>query len=227
MRIATYNIGAGQYCHTDMSILAGELNKHHIDLLSLQEVDKMTGRSGKINQLEALKNDHTVFAKFHKAIDFDGGEYGLGFLSTLSVEDSNHALLESSNFEQRILQKFSIKMGDKRVSFYNTHLTYEDAATRKDQMKYLKSVLDRDSSEFKIVTGDFNIANCNEFDLFLEDYNLVNGYNNMWYDTFPGENEGSHRLDNIILSKNIRINHIEVIENNHSDHFMLLVDVEF
>ena len=225
MKIATYNIAAGQYCHQDLQVLTKEINEHAIDLLGMQEVDYKTGRSKKVNQIEALKSNPMTFTAFHKAIDFDGGAYGLGCLVNVPVEDATYEQLESNGFEQRIVQKISIKLGDQTGSFYNTHLNFEDTKTRKDQLKYLKSILDQDDAAFKILTGDFNIEDTKEFDLFLDNYQLANGHNGVWHDTFPGDDCVTHKLDNIILSKNFRINQVGVVKNNNSDHYMLWVEV--
>lgn len=225
MKIATYNIAAGQYCHQDLGLLSKMIDEQEIDVLGVQEVDNKTGRSQQVNQIEALKSKEKTFSAFHKAIDFDGGAYGLGCLVNMPTLDVTFELLESNGFEQRIYQKISIKIGERTASFYNTHLSFEDTKTRKDQMAYLKRLLDEDEAEFKIVTGDFNIEDRSEFELFLEEYQIANGHNGVWHDTFPGEDCVTHQLDNIILSKNLHINEVGMVKNNYSDHCMLWVDV--
>ena len=73
MKIATYNIAAGRYCHQDLGLLSKVIDEQEIDVLGVQEVDNKTGRSQQVNQIEALKSKETTFSAFHKAIDFDGG----------------------------------------------------------------------------------------------------------------------------------------------------------
>ena len=225
MKIATYNIAAAQYCHQDLGLLSKMIDEQELDILGVQEVDNRTGRSQQVNQIEYLKSKETTFAAFHKAIDFDGGAYGLGCLVNVPTLGVIAEPLESNGFEQRIYQKVSIKIGDYTGSFYNTHLSFEDTDTRKNQMAYLKHLLDEDDAEFKIVTGDFNIEDKSEFELFLEEYQITNGHQGVWHDTFQGKDCVIHQIDNIILSKNLHVNEVGMVKNNYSDHCMLWVDV--
>ncbi|MGL4737530.1 MAG: endonuclease/exonuclease/phosphatase family protein [Cellulosilyticaceae bacterium] len=225
MRIATYNIAAGQYCNQQLQVLKEQIEKYEVDIVGVQEVDYLTGRSGKVDQIQALKGRESDFTKFDQAIAFDGGSYGLGMVCQLPVSASNFEKLESKKYEQRIIQKFSIQIGDRIGSFYNTHLSFEDSKVRAEQMHYLKDLLDHDTSAFQIVTGDFNIESIAEWALFQEDYQLVNGYGGIWHDTFPGDDCITHQLDQIILSKHFSIAQVDVVKTNYSDHYMLWTEV--
>lgn len=226
MRIATYNIAAGQFCNKQLELLKDQIRAYQIDIIGVQEVDHLTGRSGGVDQIQALKGEEDDFAKFDKAIDFDGGGYGLGMVCKLPVAACSYEPLESRHYEQRIIQKFTMRIGEVEGSFYNTHLSFEDKATRQNQMQYLKSLLDQDSGAFKIVTGDFNIESTKEWDLFKEDYLLVNGYKGVWHDTFPGDDCVTHKLDQIILSKQFDIQQVGVVQKPYSDHYMMWAEVE-
>lgn len=225
MRIATYNIAAGQFCNQQLEILRDQIKSYQIDIVGLQEVDELTQRSGGVEQIEALKWEKEDFAKFDRAIEFDGGSYGLGMICKLPVEACSYESLDSRHYEQRIIQKFTIRIGEVEGSFYNTHLSFEDKATRQNQMKYLKNLLDKDLAAFKIVTGDFNIESTEEWDLFKEEYLLVNGYKGVWHDTFPGDDCMTHKLDQIILSKQFDIQQVGIVEKPYSDHYMMWVEV--
>lgn len=50
-----------------------------------------------------------------------------------------------------------IQINNKNIAIYNTHLTHENIDIRKIQMIELLNLLNNDSIEYKIITGDFNI----------------------------------------------------------------------
>lgn len=227
MRVATYNIAAGQYCNQELYKMREQFERYQIDLIGVQEVDQCTRRSGQIDQIEALKRSDQEFVKFDKAIDFGGGAYGLGMISKYPVIASSCQQLDSKHYEQRIIQKCTLQIGREQVSFYNTHLSFEDSVVRMSQLDTLKKLLDQDPAGFKVVTGDFNISSTKEWELFQLDYQLVNGYQEIWHDTFPGEDCGTHQLDQIILSKNFKIEQVELVKTDYSDHYMLWTEVTY
>src|SRR5690606_7643924 len=69
----------------DLDAIAAVIHAQQPDLVALQEVDVFTGRSGPFNQAEELGKRTGMSAHFFKAIDHDGGEYGLAILSKLEV----------------------------------------------------------------------------------------------------------------------------------------------
>lgn len=88
-KIMSYNIRHGQTSDTgfDLSRCAAVIAKEKPRFISLQEVDMFTSRVGKINSCEEIiKNlNENQFCitnwNFSKAINFDGGEYGVALLS--------------------------------------------------------------------------------------------------------------------------------------------------
>lgn len=83
LRLMTYNIrhGAGMDTKVDFGRTAAVIRSAKADVVALQEVDSVTGRcNGKYvgGELAALTG---LTATFSKAIDFDGGAYGVAILS--------------------------------------------------------------------------------------------------------------------------------------------------
>ncbi|ULT41286.1 endonuclease/exonuclease/phosphatase family protein [Niabella defluvii] len=72
----------------DLEAVADAIKKERPDVVALQEVDINTGRSGKVNQAAqlALKTGLKSFY-FAKAIDHDGGDYGVAILSKYPLSD--------------------------------------------------------------------------------------------------------------------------------------------
>ena len=91
------------------------------DVVALQEVDVNTNRSGKINEaiLIAQKLEMQVF--FAKAIDYDGGEYGLAILSKWGMTDHEIkplSFLADTKAEPRILQTVILNLPEgKKIKF--------------------------------------------------------------------------------------------------------------
>ncbi len=66
-----------------------------------------------------------------------------------------------------------------------------------------------------------------EFDIFTENYSISNGKDGEWLDTFNGEDDSMQvfSVDNVIVSQNITINHVSMIENTLSDHNPMVVEL--
>ena len=86
IRVASFNIAAGKV--SDMTAIAKAIRAMNVDVVALQEVDKLTARSGRVDQAAELAKLTGMQAVFGRAIDFDGGEYGLAFLSRYPLHDA-------------------------------------------------------------------------------------------------------------------------------------------
>ena len=96
LKVMTYNI---HHCNPpslpegqiDVPAIAKVINEAQADLVALQEVDVNTERSGKgknqARELAKLTGMHFYFAK---AIDHQGGDYGVAVLSKFPLLDSLH-----------------------------------------------------------------------------------------------------------------------------------------
>ena len=83
IHIMTYNVRhcAGIDLVVDYDRTANVIISQQPDMVALQELDSMTGRSGQKYQLDELANRTDYFPVYGKAIDFDGGGYGVGVLT--------------------------------------------------------------------------------------------------------------------------------------------------
>ena len=82
IQIMSYNVRhcAGMDWVVDYDRTANVIIKNQPDVVALQELDSMTGRSGRKYQLGELANRTNYYPIFGKAIDYDGGGYGVGML---------------------------------------------------------------------------------------------------------------------------------------------------
>src|SRR5438552_3037737 len=83
VRVLTYNIhhGEGLDGHFDLPRLASVIESTEADLVALQEVDQGTRRASGVNELTELARLAHMHSAFGRAMEFDGGGYGVGILS--------------------------------------------------------------------------------------------------------------------------------------------------
>lgn len=216
IRVATYNVH-----NTDGSRslegIAAEISATGADLVALQELDRGVGRTEKKDVL-LLMNDITKYnrAVFCKSIDYDGGEYGIGALINYPIINIEKFPLTSSE-EGRILAKFTLRIGEKTVIFYNTHLSLVHD-TRQIQIKEIASYIKND--EYFILCGDFNIDSFSELNGLLRG-KAANRENNS-INTF----KSGGTIDNIIISENMSFSNIYLSNTIYSDHNMLVCDID-
>ena len=141
LRLMSYNI---HHCENsngvvNLSATAEVIGASDPDLVALQEVDKNTSRSGNVDQARELANALGMEYRFGKAIDYQGGEYGVAILSRFPIlSDSLYSLPNPSNAEQRVALEIQVAVPDVRgrtntLSFVCTHLDSTSDATRQDQ----------------------------------------------------------------------------------------------
>jgi endonuclease/exonuclease/phosphatase family metal-dependent hydrolase len=83
LQVMSYNVRhcAGMDLVVDYDRTAAVIAQQQPDIVALQELDSITGRSGLHDQLGELALRTGYHPVFGAAIDFDGGQYGVGILS--------------------------------------------------------------------------------------------------------------------------------------------------
>ena len=81
--VLSYNVRhcAGMDMKVDYDRTAEVIRTQQPDVVALQELDSVTGRSGQHDQLGELAIRTQYYPVFGSAIDFDGGKYGVGVLT--------------------------------------------------------------------------------------------------------------------------------------------------
>lgn len=82
-QLMTYNVknGAGMDGVTDYARTASVIIHEKPDVVAIQELDSVTGRSKGAYVLDELGKQTGMHATYAPAIDYDGGKYGIGILS--------------------------------------------------------------------------------------------------------------------------------------------------
>lgn len=143
----------------DMAAIARVINQEKPDLVALQEVDVCTERSGKnLDQARELARLTGMKSFFVKALDFQGGEYGIAVLSKHPILDSAGYLLPRDpalGGEDRAVASITMQLpGDKKVIFASTHLDLEEG-NRLSQAKALIGHFEKSGLPM-VLGGDFN-----------------------------------------------------------------------
>ena len=82
LRLMSYNIrhGLGLDGRLDLERIAEVINREHLDIVALQEVDSVTQRTGERDLLSELGEFTDMYHVYAPAIPFEGGKYGVGLL---------------------------------------------------------------------------------------------------------------------------------------------------
>jgi len=166
IRVMAYNI---HHCNPpskpgliDVDAIVKAIKDQNPDLVALQEVDVNTGRSGKFNQAEEIAKKLGMSFFFAKAIDHDGGDYGVAILSKYPISETKISRLPtqaSTKGEPRVLATARITLPDGNIiRFGSTHLDAQKEDTNRElQIKEINRISVDEKFPF-IIAGDFNAA---------------------------------------------------------------------
>lgn len=142
----------------DIDAIAAVINKQKPDIVALQEVDVNTGRS-KINEAVILAEKTKMNFYFAKAIDHDGGDYGVAILSRYPLSGgATHKLptAAGTNGEPRVLATANIELNGKKYTIACTHMDAQRSDTnRLLQIDAITDILQKETNPV-ILAGDLN-----------------------------------------------------------------------
>ena len=161
LRILSYNIhhAEGVDGKLDVPRIAQVILSVDPDLVALQEVDKNTIRTGKVNQDIELSRLTKMNCVFGSNITFQGGQYGNAILSKFPIiKNKNFLLPNVDSGEQRGLLQSRIQISNKEnVLFFSTHLDHRRSDTeRLASAKAINQIISLDNKSPAILAGDFN-----------------------------------------------------------------------
>ena len=160
IKVMTFNIyhGVNMEGNFDLDAIAEIINNENPDFVALQEVDKNTGRTDHTDIPGILAGKTHMEAFFGKAMDFDGGEYGVAILSKHTVTEYQIKVLPGKPKEEprtSLSVKARLDSGV-FINFVSTHLDHKEKNHSRDLQvnelinTYLKSDIPT------ILAGDFN-----------------------------------------------------------------------
>ena len=141
----------------DIDAIARVINEAKADIVALQEIDKHTKRSGNIDEAKLIAEKTGMHYHFFKAIDYDGGDYGIAILSRHPLKKVKLLPLpQQIKTESRVLGYATVKIGRQKIIFANTHLdALRTNENRNVQMQFILKQFENAGLPV-ILCGDLN-----------------------------------------------------------------------
>jgi endonuclease/exonuclease/phosphatase family metal-dependent hydrolase len=236
LTVGTFNIhhGVGSNRRLDPGRTADAITAMDADVVGLQEVDRhWSERSALADQAQDLAyrlDMHMVFgASLERAAEKPGGpprQYGVALLSRYPVADVRNTLLPCPRGgEQRTLLDARLDVGGAGVRFLTTHLQHRSRTEREAQAGAISAVLD-DAGVPTVLLGDLNARpDSSEVEALTE--HLADAW------LAGGEGDGFTyraarpvaRIDYVLASPAIVVEHARVVDTRASDHLPVVVDL--
>jgi endonuclease/exonuclease/phosphatase family metal-dependent hydrolase len=137
LKVLTWDINAGQKkgksrVKQTLKSIADLIRLEKPDFVGLESVDKGTKRSGGVDQALYIAKRVKMYKRFGGAFKYDGGQYGLGFLSKFPIAGMSKTNMSTSGewAKRRILLTASLDPPDYYTNFHLgvTQLAHQDAA---------------------------------------------------------------------------------------------------
>lgn len=233
LTVMSYNV---KYCSPlgsstpDVDAVAEIIKNAKPDIVFLQEVDKNTTRSGKVDQLALLaQKTNMPYTHFGKAIDYQGGQSGLGILSRYSLSDPQvfklpRVDLGDTYVSYRILMRAIITLNETKITIANTHLELTQE-NRDLQVPESNKIL-ASTNHPTIYGGDFNANPQNNTMVTLFGYGFKKTCTTNC-NTIPANNP-NREIDFILYrpEAKFRVVSHDVIDAQASDHLPIVTVLE-
>ena len=181
MTLVQYNVGVfDKYEGSSIASVADIARRFKADIISLNEVDSCTVRTGKVNQIAELAAAMGEWNySYAPAMPFNGGAYGVGVVSGPSlkmVRTDKVALPRGNGYEPRAMAVVEYK--DFVVASVHLDLTPE---SRMGQAEVINDYFESHYADCKkpiFLAGDFNAAPDSELiAMMLESWELISSMN--------------------------------------------------
>jgi endonuclease/exonuclease/phosphatase family metal-dependent hydrolase len=238
VRVLVFNMHAGKDAggRDNLADVARLVRTTSPNVVLLQEVDRGTNRSGKVDQLKALTDATRYGGVFGRSLDYDGGEYGIAALARGGFVFSNTVALTvepvqaraGGSREPRVALVATTQTRGGRLQMLNTHL--DASADESYRLQEVDAVLNAVRPRLSPITpvlvgGDFNA----EPGSAVVQKVLGMGLRDAWTEcgqgdgfTYPAD-QPTKRIDYLFLSGALRCTAAEVLDTRISDHRPLLV----
>ena len=219
--ISTYNIRHLLDADFNTNRVAEEVLGAGTDVVAFQEVDRFTERSHGMDEVAALSAAlQFPFTSFDKAIDYQGGGYGISTISRYPLLHADAMHYDHYSVERRVLLHTVIDVEGEPIDIFNTHLSFHNGEMmRRTQIAQIHERVA--GMERFILCGDFNTTYDELRPYFDEDTILVNGEMGH-FRSFRTTGSG---IDNIIV-KGMEVCEARMSFCALSDHEMLTARIK-
>ena len=226
LRVMTFNIQSGRH---GLDAVARLIHEAQPDVVALQEVDRFTDRSGKVDQVEALaRRTGLRHSHFFRTTSLRGGDYGLAVLSRYPLSGLAFRGLPTNGAEPRGVGRAVVESPQGAVSVYVTHLSNLPfrGRLREQQVRALLNFMEEQKGP-SLLCGDFNDGAGSA---------AVDGVRRVLEDAFARAGRGrdttypmgllpESRLDYVFTSRELRAADAWVVRELASDHYPVVVDL--
>ena len=230
IKVMTYNLRFGELA--SLEDMAAHIKAFNPDFVALQEVDFCTKRKRALHQngkafIAELGYFTGMLGLYGKAIDYEGGYYGIGILSKypyISVKKTMLPWPEKSH-EPRVLLEGLFEVGQDTLVFASTHLDVKLSETRREQTAFINDHFKQ--CRFPVVLGgDFNATPTSK--------EIRSSMLDNWFDatnednTIPAWNP-TKKIDYLFTLPKVgwRIIRTQTIQSGLSDHLPIVTQLEF
>ena len=241
VRVLVFNIHAGKDAKgvDNLQAVADLVKTTHADLVLLQEVDRGTTRSGRVDQIDRLAGLARYAHAFAPSlVSFQGGQYGIaalarefvGYHATVPLAVTPVQIRSGGSREPRVALLAYATVRGTSWRLVNTHVDPADAAARAQELRQVAAVAREQQASGRplVVGGDLNATPDDPGLVALRDA----GLRDAWVEcgrgdgfTFPSD-APVKRIDYLWLAGSLQCASAAVLETTISDHRPLLVTLK-
>lgn len=241
VRILVLNMHAGKNAGgaSNLDGVSALVKSTGAEIVLLQEVDRGTNRSGRVDQIAVLQKNTKYDAAFSASLlNYDGGEYGIailsrggiGYRSTLPLRVMPAQTRAGGSHEPRVAQLILTNVRGDNWSVLNTHIDPADPQARAQEVAQILETIafQRAESIPFVVGGDFNSTPEDPVQQTLKSA----GLRDAWLEcgqgdgfTYPAD-APSKRIDYLFLTGDLHCAAARVIDTQISDHRPVLVTLK-
>jgi len=243
VRVLVYNVHAGKDAAgvDNLARVAALVRSVDADVVLLQEVDRGTERSRRVDQPAELARLTGYSAAFGRTLDYQGGQYGIALLSRWPIVRDTlvHLPVEppqaraGGSYEPRGALIVTVaRPGGAPLAFVNTHLdASRDDVWRRQEVRTVLALADslRAAGAPTLVGGDFNSTP----ESAVQQAARAGGLRDAWAEcgrrgdglTYPADS-AVKRIDYLYLTGGATCDEARVLASDASDHRALLVYVK-
>jgi endonuclease/exonuclease/phosphatase family metal-dependent hydrolase len=223
LKLMTYNIrrGIGKDGRLNLNHTAEVIKNSNADIISLQEVERHSIRTGFQDQIKILSNKLDMNYAYGKSINVLNGEYGNGLISLYPIEEYKVYDMPSHS-EQRTILRTVISIGSHRMAVYNTHLGLNEAE-RKEQLDFIIQLVKEETLDY-VLMGDMNTKS--DKLTAVADFLKDSAQNSEQQQQSTFEEKGVQgRIDYIFVSPNMQVENYDVVISEASDHYPVVSEI--
>lgn len=241
VRILVLNMHAGKDAggKSNLDGVGALVKSTNADLVLLQEVDRGTNRSGRVDQVEILQQSTKYDAAFGASLmNYDGGEYGIailsrggiGYRSTVPLPVAPPQARAGGSREPRVAQLVLAAVHGDNWYVLNTHIDPSDAQARAQEVARIVQTIALQRAERVpfVIGGDFNSTPDDPVQQTLTGA----GLRDAWLEcgqgdgfTYPAD-APAKRIDYLFLTADLHCSTARVIDTQISDHRPVLVTLK-